>query len=577
MHYNLIKSRNRRYLEELKDRGHEMPIVYDAVNIIQHTEWVINKPVFDVFEHFLKHNISLGKLPVNPETIEFPPKPVDIATNVEARLAWKKLAKPIHKLQKTQGSKFLQVHAIKTIAKIYIDLDKSFFFPQQMDFRVRIYPVPSMLNPQGADYARALLRFKWGKKMGSNENFDYFAVNGANLYGVVDKEDLETRRQWVIDNSEQILSTATNPLEDTWWSKADKPFCFLAWAMEYKAFADSEFDAEFITTLPIQADCSNSGLQHYSAMMRDEVGGKATNLIPADKPNDVYREVADKVVEKLKLFDKDIGEYLSRYEGKKKLEVDANCPKLWLHYGVDRKLCKKPVMCLPYGLKRYSSRRYIEDHVLRELQERNTPHPFGDDLFKASQFLNRIVWESIGEVVVGAREVMKFLQDVSSLVSSENLPITWTTPLNFPIMMLNYEMESKRVKTKMGDQIVKLTIQSETDKISRKKSRQSVAPNWIHSLDASCLQLAVTKARAAGIDSFSMIHDSFGVLAPDYKIMAECIRDAFCEIYKEDVLKKWADEMYAMLSPKNQRKFPPLPKKGNLDLDLVKNSVFFCI
>ena len=54
MHYNLIKSRNRRYLEELKDRGHEMPIVYDAVNIIQYTEWVINKPVFDVLDHWLQ-------------------------------------------------------------------------------------------------------------------------------------------------------------------------------------------------------------------------------------------------------------------------------------------------------------------------------------------------------------------------------------------------------------------------------------------------------------------------------------------------------------------------------------------
>ena len=59
MHYNLIKSRNRAYLEELKDRGHEMPIVYDAVNIIQHTEWVINKPVFDVLNHCLENDLPL--------------------------------------------------------------------------------------------------------------------------------------------------------------------------------------------------------------------------------------------------------------------------------------------------------------------------------------------------------------------------------------------------------------------------------------------------------------------------------------------------------------------------------------
>ena len=38
MHYNLIKSSNRKYLEEIKDRGHEMPIFFDAVDILQITE-----------------------------------------------------------------------------------------------------------------------------------------------------------------------------------------------------------------------------------------------------------------------------------------------------------------------------------------------------------------------------------------------------------------------------------------------------------------------------------------------------------------------------------------------------------
>jgi DNA-directed RNA polymerase len=36
-------------------------------------------------------------------------------------------------------------------------------------------------------------------------------------------------------------------------------------------------------------------------------------------------------------------------------------------------------------------------------------------------------------------------------------------------------------------------------------------------------------------------------------------------------------EMKQMLSEKNQKKFPPIPAKGSLDLDLVKSSVFFCV
>ena len=159
------------------------------------------------------------------------------------------------------------------------------------------------------------------------------------------------------DNSEQIISTATNPLEDTFWSKADKPFTFLAWSMEYKAFADSEFDAEFITTLPIQADCSNSGLQHYSAMMRDPIGARATNLIPSNKPQDVYAEVAKVVVDKLehyKLFPRP--DYMRK--GKLRRCYDEQYASLWTGYSVNRKTCKKPVMCKSYSLTRYTCRKY---------------------------------------------------------------------------------------------------------------------------------------------------------------------------------------------------------------------------
>ena len=47
MHYNLVKASNRRYLEELNNRNHEMPVVYNAINTIQETAWVINKKIFN--------------------------------------------------------------------------------------------------------------------------------------------------------------------------------------------------------------------------------------------------------------------------------------------------------------------------------------------------------------------------------------------------------------------------------------------------------------------------------------------------------------------------------------------------
>ncbi len=565
MHFNLVKASNRRYLEELKNRGHEMKPVYDAVNIMQETEWVINKPVYEVISKLIESDDGMGNLPTNPQTIPLPIKEVDVENNdktsptyKENLVKWKRQASLVYKDRAKSKSKYIQVRQILTEAQLL--LDRSFFYPYQLDFRGRIYPKPAMLSPQGADYSRALIKFKYGKQMKENNSFDDFAIAGAGLYGEVDKEDIQTRLDWVKDRLDLFVSYAKEPLINTDWSKADKPFCFLAWCFELKDFAETGYDATFITTLPIQSDCSNSGLQHYSAMMRDPVGGKATNLIPSNKPEDVYRIVAEKVIEKLKT------------------KTDPMA-KLWLDYGVDRKLCKKPVMCLPYSLTQYSCRQYLQDHVEKEKIEKSRPHYFGEDLFKATNWLTPIVWQSINEVIVGAKEIMGFLKTVSRLVASENLPVTWTTPkpLNFPVQMMCYKKESKRVKTKMGDSIIKLSIQSDTDEIDKRKTAQSICPNLIHSLDASVLQLAVIKAKEKGVTNFSLIHDSFGCVAPDVAKLSEAIREAFCEVYEQDVLTNWAMEMKQMLSDKNAKKFPHIPVRGELDLSLVKQSIFFCV
>ena len=523
---------------------------------MQHTEWKINKDIYAVIKTCMDNDFHLGKLPTNPQTIELPIKPVDIDTNKEALIKWKREASKVYSDRAKQNSKFIQVRQIMQEAEMLLNKG-GFFYPYQLDFRGRIYPKPAMLSPQSADYSRALLKFKFGKRIG--DNFDTFAVAGAGLFGEADKEELPIRVQWVKDNAQKIIDCANKPLEHSWWASADKSYCFLAWCFEFREYAKTEYSDSFITTLPIQADCSNSGLQHYSAMMRDEFGGKATNLVPLNKPSDVYNIVANKVMDKLKHIDKPLA-------------------KLWLDYRVDRKICKKPVMCLPYSLTRYSCRQYLEDHIIKEKNERGKQHEFGDDLFKATQFLTPIVWLSINEVVVGARQIMNYLKTISRLVASENLPVTWTTPLGFPVQMMCYKKESKRVKTKMGDSIVKLSIASDTGVIDKRKTSQSVCPNFIHSLDAAVLQLAVVKAKEQGVDNFSMIHDSFGCTVSDNQIMAKAIRDSFCEIYKEDVLQKFANEMRQMLfSEKNLKKFPVSPPKGKLDLDLVRKSIFFCI
>ena len=58
----------------------------------------------------------------------------------------------------------------------------------------------------------------------------------------------------------------------------------------------AEGPENYICHLPIHQDGSCNGLQHYAALGRDTVGAESVNLAPADRPQDVYSNVANLVI-----------------------------------------------------------------------------------------------------------------------------------------------------------------------------------------------------------------------------------------------------------------------------------------
>lgn len=47
--------------------------------------------------------------------------------------------------------------------------------------------------------------------------------------------------------------------------------------------------ASYVSHLTVHMDGSCNGLQHYAALGRDEAGGRAVNVLPSEKPQDVYK------------------------------------------------------------------------------------------------------------------------------------------------------------------------------------------------------------------------------------------------------------------------------------------------
>jgi len=576
MHYNMVKRASRAYLEEIANRAHEMPEVYKCINTLQETAFTINIPVYQVMRTIHEKGLAIAGLPSHK--IEEPTKPFDIATNEVARKDYSRRKKAVCDFNATIDSKALLTEKVFSVADTYQQF-LEFWFPLQYDFRYRIYCVPEGLNYQNNDLAKGLLLFKNGKPLAGEGAVRKLAIHGANMFGH-DKDTLNNRVKWVEDNEEHIKATAEDPHNNyEFWAHCSEPVQFLAFCFEWNEFCKSKKSLKFITHLICYSDCTNSGLQIYSGLLKDEIGGQAVNLIPTNKVQDVYGEVANKTKE---LLEK---------------EEDSLLRDIWLDYGINRKTTKKVTMCIVYGLTQFSCRKYIQEY-LEDMEEQGIEIPFSTDrnpkpetpnIFKGSAYLSRLVWKALDEVILSAKEAMKWLQTVSKLVSENGLPVVWTTPTGAIVQLVCPQLTTKRVNTYMGEKIFrpksgtytpdirKVNIAVETNKINKKAVANSIAPCFVHSLDASLLMKAVCKASEYSIENFACVHDSFGVLATDVSTMNIALREAFVEIFdNKNLLNEFLKEVELQV-PKNLRhKIPALPAQGNLDIKNVLGSYYFC-
>jgi DNA-directed RNA polymerase len=373
---------------------------------------------------------------------------------------------------------------------------------------------------------------------------------------------MDERIDWVDDNTLRILQVATDPLEDLWWAKeADDPWSFLAFCYEWNGF--QRHGLEHISHIPIAKDGSCSGLQHFSAALRDPIGGQAVNLIPSNEPEDIYQSVIDLAIVKITA---DLGG-----------ERDA-IAQACLSFGLSRKAAKRMTMCRVYGSTLYSGRTFLEEYISdtdmkRKQEDLSYVSPLDNLRFEAALYLAKHIWDSINETVIAAKDGMAWLQDCARILATENLPISWTTIDGFPVMQSYPDTKRRRIKTKLGDKMVYLSLREDkVGKMDRSKQSNGISPNVVHSLDSCHLRMTVNLARDNGVTHFAMIHDSFGCHASDIPMLSACLREAFIDLYV-------ANDPFELFRVQTQELtdtvLPMPPAKGTLDLTVVRDSEFF--
>jgi DNA-directed RNA polymerase len=338
----LKRKANRRAQQRLEKA--DLAIVYSAINALQNTAYRINKDIYRT----MRKAWDAGNLIFGLKTHSFeqlPPRlpddddPEDIKERKQERADAFKLNNQIKGLKKIMAFRLSTAERLLDEPRLY--------FPYQLDHRGRAYPVPQLVNPQSDDIGRSLLEFAEGKPLGERGAY-WLAIHLANCY-LKKKVSFDKRLAWVREHEQEIIDFADNPLRaHPFWDEADKPWNFLRACMEWKGYREQ--GPEFITHLPVSMDGTCNGYQHLSALGRDLIGGRATNLVPAAEPADIYQEVADHVLLRLKK-DLDTAREAQARQGEASSQEYADVARQLLGL-IDRSIVKHSTMTTPYGVTR---------------------------------------------------------------------------------------------------------------------------------------------------------------------------------------------------------------------------------
>ena len=534
---------------EVLRKAPEMPEVYNAVNLIQETPYQVNHRVLEMLEWAWDKDLQIGLPP--RDDLKLPEWPEEEMTVEESR-NWRDDKREKAAYNKSLASQRILISKILMLAGKF--KEDRIFMPSSCDFRGRVYQIPSYLNYQGPDHCRGLLQFHRGMPIKSDDDLKWLGIHGANCFGN-DKTDFETRLKWADGFTKDAIRIAHAPKSNREWTKAPDPWQALAWCYEWADF-HTKSSKNFKTHLPCAMDATNSGLQLLSLLSRDEEGCFATNVAPTDTPQDIYRLVSDYSLGILKQHAKDGRDYA----------------RLWIDFGIDRKMSKRPVMCYSYGLTPYSNRDYVSEWYDTTRRERGMDCVFGRAyMYPAIKYLADILWHSIESLLTKPKLVMDWLQDTSRVMTAQDLALDWTTPSGFKVSQDYRKQVNQKVSTWLNGSLSAVRFKDITDELDPRKQSNGIAPNVVHSLDAAGLVLTVNEAHRRGVYDFAMIHDSFATHSNNCETLASSLRDSFADMFSEDILANLRKEWQKM----SDEPLPELPSYGSFDVNTLRSSKYF--
>lgn len=536
-------------------QGSKLPIVHQALDALGRFPAKIDEQILREIEQVWAEGGGKLKVPL-ADDIPIPPKVDSEDREVIEANKLKRLKVHERNIERQAQAEFFTT--MLDMSREFVRHDQ-IYFPHQMDWRGRFYPVVQHLNHQTGDLQRGLMRSAHAKPIGER-GYQWILIHAANCYGH-DKLSYNQRIQWATENERRMIDTAADPRGDTWWMDADggkSPWRFLAACREI-AEVHHGGGTNFESGLVIALDHSCSAVQHMAAMRLDPGLARLVNMTPStwdDVPRDLYGAVLGDTLPEI-----------SQTADSRDLDRDMAVKLIDLFGNKMRGPGKQPIMTDGYGCTKYGKRKqlrkYLKDHV-------DDPKLRAD----LAKYLVKTVDPHIARHCESAKLIQNWVRKCAEITVSEpiNQVLRWTTPIGLFVVhpYHNRPKNQKHVSTVLQD--LEVFGDNRNDPPTKRKNCNAAFANINHGHDAAHLARTAIACSKRGI-WIRATHDEDGSIPADVDTMITTNKQQFVDMYAEEnhLMRYW--KQWSERYP--QAKFPLPPEPGDFDIRQVLESSYF--
>ena len=323
-----------------------------------------------------------------------------------------------------------------------------------------------------------------------------------------------SEQAWTV---EEMYQHASQPEKYLNWLDADKPYMYLATARLIKMYVDDP-------TKPVPAFCPLdgrcSGLQHWTAVTRSTAIIAHLGMDAWEHELDIYEMIAEE-------WKKTLPEEHRKYATRKAAKV----PVMTWGYNATI-MTAMDWMSKLFGAKKVWDKEAAAYVVVGEGLERAETGRLGADLYKR---LN----STLGSLQAAVDWVSEC---AVAIAGTGNVEITWPSRDGFTCVQRKVKGDRKDLDCMLGNgerftlQILDFSVETP----NTAKHRSAIAPNIIHSLDATHLRMVARRLKELGLPMI-FIHDSFATHVNHRAVLYEIIVDTFIELYSGDYMKELKD------------------------------------